>query len=151
MVDMRELVLQYHYDPRTGGLNSLKAVLPAVLAASEPMQGKYSQPIYGSADGIPSHNYADWAWVRRAEDGSVIDPYSLLPPVDTGLTPEQLSFIAAEESLDDGAAAMMAYARLQFMDMPDVERQAIAKALLKYCELDTFAMVLLWEYWRSLC
>jgi hypothetical protein len=31
--------------------------------------------------------------------------------------------------------------------MSEAERRAIRQALLKYCELDTLAMVMLWEYW----
>jgi hypothetical protein len=33
--------------------------------------------------------------------------------------------------------------------MSDVERHRIQEALLRYCELDTFAMVLLYEYWND--
>ena len=34
-------------------------------------------------------------------------------------------------------------------EMSDEEAQRIAQALLRYCELDTFAMVMLFEYWKS--
>ncbi len=44
---------------------------------------------------------------------------------------------------------MMAYARMQFMDMSLTERNAIIQGLLKYCELDTLAMVMIWEHWKS--
>jgi len=40
-----------------------------------------------------------------------------------------------------GGAAMTAFAKLQFSDMTDDEHDQIAKSLLKYCELDTLAMV----------
>ena len=43
----------------------------------------------------------------------------------------------------------MAYARMQFMDMTDTERNAIINGLLKYCELDTLAMIMIWEYWKN--
>ena len=43
---------------------------------------------------------------------------------------------------------MIAYARMQFSEMAESERRAIQQALLKYCELDTLAMVMLWEYWN---
>jgi hypothetical protein len=33
--------------------------------------------------------------------------------------------------------------------MSDQERTQIAKALLRYCELDTLAMVMIWEYWTQ--
>jgi len=44
---------------------------------------------------------------------------------------------------------MTAYARMQFSDVPNVERQATCKALLRYCELDTLAMVMIYEGWRE--
>ena len=53
----------------------------------------------------------------------------------------------SDPKLADGAAAMIAYARMQFSEMGEAERRAIRQALLKYCELDTLAMVMLWEYW----
>jgi hypothetical protein len=42
---------------------------------------------------------------------------------------------------------MIAYAKCQFTDITDAEVEAIRKDLLKYCELDTLAMVMLWETW----
>jgi len=151
MVDMWELEKRYYYDPYTKGSNSIKWVLPAVLNSSAYLQGKYSQPIYGAKGGIPSLNYRDWVWVVRDGNGAVADPYRLLPNVTPGVSDEQLAF--AEENNDrlaNGAAAMMAYARLQFMRVPDAERRSLEAALLRYCELDTFAMVLIWEHWRNL-
>lgn len=49
--------------------------------------------------------------------------------------------------LADGGAAMMAYAYLQFTDLSDEKRIAYRDALLRYCELDTFAMAMIWEFW----
>jgi hypothetical protein len=40
---------------------------------------------------------------------------------------------------------MTAYARMQFTDMSESECNEIRKALLKYCELDTMAMVMIYE------
>ncbi len=50
-----------------------------------------------------------------------------------------------------GGAALTAYARMQFEEMSDYERSEIQKALLKYCELDTMAMVMIWEGLKDLC
>jgi hypothetical protein len=49
----------------------------------------------------------------------------------------------------DGGAAMTAYARMQFTQMPDAERQRIQDSLLKYCELDTLAIGMICEGWRE--
>ena len=40
---------------------------------------------------------------------------------------------------------MTAYGKLQFQEMSAAERSSIESALLKYCELDTFAMVMIYE------
>ncbi len=40
----------------------------------------------------------------------------------------------------------MAYGKLQFADIGDLERQKIEEGLLRYCELDTLAMVMIWEF-----
>ncbi len=48
-----------------------------------------------------------------------------------------------------GGAAAAAYARLQFEDVDEVERPMIWGALLRYCELDTLAMVMIVQAWRG--
>jgi hypothetical protein len=48
----------------------------------------------------------------------------------------------------DGAAAV-AFAKMQFTEMSDMERKALRKALLQYCELDTLAMLMIWEHWMN--
>jgi hypothetical protein len=55
-----------------------------------------------------------------------------------------------EGEIADGGAAMMAYASMQFTEMGQEEAGHIAAALLRYCELDTLAMVMVVEYWRDL-
>ena len=42
---------------------------------------------------------------------------------------------------------MWVYAKLQFTQLSSVERSYVIKGLLKYCELDTFAMVMIMEEW----
>ena len=61
--------------------------------------------------------------------------------------PELMEFFEEDEELKDGGAAMTAFAKMQFTEMGDEERGATVKALLKYCELDTLAMVMVWEGW----
>ena len=41
------------------------------------------------------------------------------------------------------------YSKMQFAETSEVERKALTSALLKYCELDTFAMVLLYEFFKD--
>ena len=49
--------------------------------------------------------------------------------------------------LNNGGAAMLAYAHLQFTNLQDEQREKYRDGLLRYCELDTMAMVMIWEYW----
>ena len=51
-----------------------------------------------------------------------------------------------DKKLDD---SFLAYAPMQFSEMLETEKAQLEKALLKYCELDTFVMVLIWEYLNS--
>lgn len=151
MVDLWELVKRFYYDPLTGGSNSIKKVFPAILSRSSFLQDKYSQPIYGSANGIESLNFKDWIWVQT-RDGKIVDPYELLPKLfdDIDLKDEKLDFLFSSEELREGGSASIAYARMQFTEMSDLERGELKKALLKYCELDTLAMVMIIEAWRDM-
>ena len=147
MVDMLEVVKDYYYNPMTGGSNSIKQVLPATLNSSEYLKEKYSRPIYGT-DEIPSNNFKDWTWFKF-EDGTVKDPYKLLPLMfqDADKCDDLLN---DNNELKDGGAAMTAYARMQFEKMGNYERSELTNSLLKYCELDTFAMVMIYEAWREM-
>ncbi|KAG1661889.1 hypothetical protein GQR58_021163 [Nymphon striatum] len=140
MVDMLKVVKRYHYDPATKGSNSIKEVLPAVLNSSQFLKDKYSQPIYGAKDGIQSLNFTDWVWVET-KDNTVIDPYKKLPTLFDDISEEDIELLSNDNEIADGGAALTAYAKLQFEDISDYERNELEKGLLKYCELDTFAMV----------
>ena len=54
------------------------------------------------------------------------------------------------ENIADGGAALTAYGKLQYTDITEEERLEIKKSLLKYCELDTLAMVMIYEHLREL-
>ncbi|MDA1021705.1 MAG: DUF2779 domain-containing protein, partial [Cyanobacteria bacterium] len=152
MVDLLELVIGYYYHPDMKGSNSIKSVLPAILNSSEYLKTKYSKPIYGSASGIPSFNFTNQAWVQFDANGQVQDPYKKLPDLYEGYSNEELDkleLFSDETQLNNGGAAMTAYARMQFAEMSDIERQELKKALLQYCELDTLAMVMIYEAWRE--
>jgi hypothetical protein len=148
MVDLYQVVKHYHYDPRMGGSISLKAVLPAILNSSKYLKDKYSQPIYGLANGMTSLNFSKQVWIQLDENGNVISPYKQLPPMFENMDTETIDLIVCGNKLADGGAAMTAYSRMQFTEMSDAESREIQKALLKYCELDTLAMVMIWEYWE---
>jgi len=66
------------------------------------------------------------------------------------ISEEEIELITQTNEIRDGGAALTAYARMQFSEMSDYEREQIQKALLKYCELDSLAMVMISEGWREM-
>jgi hypothetical protein len=150
MVDLCDMSKRTFFHPMTNGSNSIKKVLPAVLNSSQFIKEKYSKPIYGGVNGIRSLNFPDFVWWREV-DGKVVNPYDLLPPVFTDINPDDLAKLESEDEfeINQGGAASTAYARLQFETMSEKERECIQNALLKYCELDTLAMVMIVEAWKN--
>ena len=154
MVDLWEVVKRYFYEPHEmGGSNSIKEVLPAVLNISQFLKDKYSKPIYGKE--IPSLNISSAkpiAWITFDPTGHVENPYHLLPPVSSLLgipiiDNDMLENMGNDMTIANGGAALTAYNKLMFCDgnMTD----ALREALLRYCELDTMAMVFIWEFFNQ--
>jgi len=113
------------------------------------LKKKYAQPIYGGKGPIPSKNFRDKIWIKL-EGEQVIDPYKQLPKMFADVSEHDFERLTKDDELKDGGAAMTAYARMQFEEMGDRERSDICEALLRYCELDTLAMVMIYEAWREL-
>jgi hypothetical protein len=144
MVDLADVARKHYFHPSTKGSCSIKKVLPAVMQSAPILKATYSVPIYGATDGIPSKNFKDMVWWNLAGDGTVTDPYKLL------LSPFDDSGDDAEvEAINQGGAASYAYLRLQFEDLTPTERLLIEHALLRYCELDTLAMVMILQGWDT--
>ncbi len=148
MVDLNKVVKDYYYNPYTKGSNSIKAVLPAVLNSSDYLKQKYAQPI-GKIN-LTSSNFNDnHIWINNQNE-EVINPYKMLPPLFEGWSIIDLEETMSEMSdIADGGAALTAYAKLQYQDMTENERKEITKGLLKYCELDTLAMVMIYDHFKE--
>jgi Domain of unknown function(DUF2779) len=150
MVDLCVMAEKAFFHPDTKGSNSIKQVLPAALKISDLLQNTYSKPIYGAPKGIKSHNFASqpgYIWLEKDLKGNWIDPYALLKQdaKNAMVNDDDTSIIA------DGGAAATAYARLQFETITDEVREQIITSLLRYCELDTLAMVMIVQAWEELC
>ncbi|MFN4233871.1 MAG: DUF2779 domain-containing protein [Bacteroidia bacterium] len=150
MIDLCEWIKKYYYNPLTKGSNSIKKVLPAVMATSEYVKEKYSKPYY-------SNNFKDGiVWYKTDEHNKPIDPYKLLPPLTTKLLNTELEddqedeSTYEEKSINSGGPAMAAYAEMQFDDMDETTFNEYKNALLRYCELDTLAMVMIYEHLREI-
>ena len=75
----------------------------------------------------------------------------MLPSVFQNWTEEEIENTLSEiEDIANGGAALTAYSKLQYSDMGKVEVEELTKALLKYCELDTLAMVMIFEHFKEL-
>ncbi|MFD2532539.1 DUF2779 domain-containing protein [Gracilimonas halophila] len=146
LIDQQRLVVKYYYSVHMGGSNSIKDVLPAVLNESDALKEIYSDPYSGLS-------MKNKVLCQTDESGKVINPYKLLDPVGYGI-PDEDEIEDLDLDLDDriteGGTAMMAWARMQFDDVPEEERERVFEALLRYCELDTLAMVMIYQHWESL-
>lgn len=148
MVDLKALVKDYWYHPAMGGSISIKKVLPAAIASSSELEGWLKQPM--SEAGISSLNDDSHVWLPSSDS---TDPYASLPFLFGNMSEAELEKLleADEDSrVADGAAAMTAYGRLQYTEVTGVERSRLEQGLLQYCELDTLAMVVVFNKLREL-
>jgi len=150
MFDLHGLIQKGYYSGHAGGSISLKKILPAILRDAPGVAELYSKPgVYGKGLEIASLNFEGpqgHVWLQR-ECG--YDPYQTLPPIfgpgHVELN-QMLGKHAGDEesgSIKEGGLAMTVYNYTQFSCLEEQEREAISSALLRYCELDTLAMVML--------
>ena len=150
MIDLNKVIKDYYYNPYTKGSNSIKAVLPAALNSSPFLQAKYGMPLHDIS--VSSKNFDENHIWLRLENNEVINPYKMLPPLFEEWNELELADTISEvETISDGGAALTAYAKLQYQDMTAIERTEITTGLLKYCELDTLAMVMVYEHLKEIC
>jgi len=147
MIDLCDIIKKYYYNPLTFGSNSIKYVLPAILNSSNLLQNKYSKPIYGTWE-MPSKNFQNQIWVQKNAEGKIKDPYKLLHNIYDGridINEDDEDFGEQESSVANGGAAMSAYNEIQFTSTTPERRKELQEQLLRYCELDTLAMVMVYE------
>lgn len=148
MVDLHRLVQEGYYSKVAGGSISLKYILPAILHDAHGIAELFSKVGFFCSDAVSSKNFQladEHVWLQAARGN---DPYKTLAPIFSGDAPlnEMLRRIAGEDeetAINQGGLAMTAWNYTQFAELSDAERQSIGKALLRYCELDTLAMVML--------
>jgi len=145
MIDLLKMVKDYYYHPSMKGSNSIKDVLPAVLSASDFLKEKYSQPL-----AFGTNLNGTIFWKIDEITGRLQSPYKLLPPIFNGIDDSIDELILESGQIDEGGAALTAYGKMQFTEMSAEERNLIINGLLRYCELDTLAMLMIYEHWVSL-
>lgn len=149
MVDLWLIAKNFYFNPLTKGSNSLKDLLPSALNKSAYLQDKYTKPLKDLS--VSSKNFSgNHVWLNII-GGEVVNPYKKLPPVFDNWTEEEIEkSISDITNINEGGAALTAYGKLQYTDMDQAEIDKITTSLLKYCELDTLAMVMLYEHFMEL-
>jgi len=123
ILDMNKLTRESFFHPGMGGRTSIKVVLDALWKSDAKLRARFEEltGLAGSAEG---------------------NPYGSLPPLEINGIRQQVA---------EGTGAMRAYQAMMYgVERDDMQaREQWRKLLLQYCELDTLAMVLIWEYWES--
>jgi hypothetical protein len=149
MVDLHRLVQEGYYSKIAGASISLKHILPAILHDAPTVASLFSRSGVFGGSAVTSRNFtaADghvWLQPHRGND-----PYKTLPPIFQGEHRElnevlvRLAGDDDEGAINQGGLAMTAWNFTQFAHVSATERESIRNALLRYCELDTLAMVML--------
>ena len=132
-LDLLEISRAHFYDPAMKGSHSIKVVLPVVWKnpAIQKLFPKYavdekSQPVKSPYDALPALTLQDSA------HGSL-----------------DLSKLDDLDVVKNGTGAMRAYEHLRYglAAGDQAARRAIRRQLMRYCELDTAAMVMVWKHW----
>lgn len=131
MIDLKELAQKYFYHPSMGSSNSIKQVMPAIL---------HSDPFF------------------REKYGDNMDPYHNLPSLEKfAAEVNKDKFPAdfddsdvwnADKQINKGGISKLDYVLLQAGRFNKLHTEAIRRASLEYCKLDTLSMVRIWEYFR---
>lgn len=119
--DMNALALAHYFHPRMRGSTSLKVVAEAVWHSSPAVREAFAE------------------YAAAGEDRG---PYAALPPMR----------VAGEEVVvREGTAAIRAYQAMMYGAQREdpAARAALRDLLLRYCRLDTAAMVMVWMHWRG--
>lgn len=132
-VDMNKLTLDYYFYPYMKGKTSIKWTLPAVLKSSNTK----------SIEQLLNNFEPSLSLLQKDENNEIIDPYKLLPPIE---------IYDFAESINEGTGAMRAYEDILFgVNKGNTEIiNEYRTALLRYCKLDTLAMVIIWQHWKNL-
>jgi hypothetical protein len=123
IVDMCALAKDGYFHPEMKGSLSIKYVLPA---------------IWRNNAELPEVPWFRKYWATK--DGAVLNPYATLPRLPIG---------EKDELVNEGTGAMRAYQAMLYGEEASdaVTKENWKRLLLQYCELDTMAMVVIFEHW----
>lgn len=134
-LDLLEISRGHFYDPAMKGSHSIKQVLPVVWKnpAIQKLFPKYAQDQHGQP---------------------VKNPYDALPALTLQDAKDSALDLSKLDELDvvkNGTGAMRAYEHIRYgvAASDQAARKAMRRQLMRYCELDTTAMVMVWKYWMG--
>jgi hypothetical protein len=81
-------------------------------------------------------------WDEMFPDKAGKNPYDALPPI---------SIDGVEMVVKEGTGAIIAYNEMIYIAKTEADKRKWEKLLKQYCELDTFAMVVIYNYWKKRC
>ena len=121
---MNRLTKDYYFHPYMKGRTSIKKVLPAIWNH------------FPYLHDIPFFK----EYSLKGYEGGIRDPYDTLTA--------GISMPDEEDAVKGGTAAMRAYYRIRFDDSLSMEQKnELRNQLLRYCKLDTMAMVIIAHHW----
>jgi hypothetical protein len=126
IVDLYDICRLNYLHPSMGGKTSVKAVLKAIWEGNDAL-----------------HDHPWFADYLCRKDGKVLSPYEALEATDVGGGQSVV--------VRDGTGAMRAYQDMVYgLRRGDAAyRDACKGSLLRYCKLDTLAMVMVWVHWTG--
>lgn len=127
IIDLNKETLRHYFHPEMKGKTSLKAVLPAVWNNNRDLHEIPWLKDYVAYD---------------PDGGKVLDPYKTL---------QEIEIAGQAEAIREGTGAMRAYQHMLYgsgRDAPEEVKAKWVKLLLRYCKLDTIAMLVVWSHWE---
>jgi hypothetical protein len=135
IVDLLVLSQRNYCHPKMNGSHSIKKVLDAVWASAPHL---WSDPWFAK-------------YYQLTDDGQPLDPYQtlLIPDLDLAKQLDETDD-SDDRGVTDGVGAMRAYQDILYgLNRDNLKlRDSMKDALLRYCELDTAAMVMIWKHWH---
>lgn len=132
LADLSRLVKRYYYNSNMADSLSIKDVVQSVLTVSDALKAGYQKPYRGSNfEGMQW-----WQWDEKKEE--VKNPYQLLRSLQPGV------------KVGRGTEAMVTFGKILSDSLRDEQKKRALNALLKYCELDTLAMVMIVQHWQGM-
>jgi hypothetical protein len=124
MVDMNKLTLNHYFHPLMKGKTSIKNVLDAVWKTNAILRERFPEYV-------------------KEENGELLSPHKSLPP---------LVINGRDAFVNEGTGAITAYQSMLYstQDTDATTREQWKQLLLKYCELDTLAMAMIFWHWKEI-